>query len=51
MGVKCNASAKPESHGTAKSCTHAMRQRLEACHGLSEQRRCLESRKASFFEY
>ena len=46
MGVECTASSEPESHGTAKRCHHAMRQRPEAWHGLREQRRSLERRKA-----
>ena len=51
MGAESTASAELESHGTARSCLHAMRQRLEAWRGLREQRRCLECRKASFWQF
>ena len=46
MGVKCTASAEPESHDTPRRCLRVMRLRLEVCRGLHEQRRCLERRDA-----
>jgi len=49
--AESTASAEAESHGTPRSCLRAMRQRLAAWRGLCEQRRGLESRKASFWQF
>jgi len=50
LGAESTASAEAESHDTPTRCLRVIRQRLAAWRGLREQRRGLESRKASFWQ-